>query len=95
MENLKKIALENIKIFIKGTPKNEILARLKYLSTQGSDGYLMSSIISDEFINLCNKDLPIEEIVSIKVNWPDIAYFFQNNQNNPLNKRVFFYNFAS
>lgn len=90
MEDLKKIALENIKIFIKGTPKNEILARLKYLSTQGSDGYLMSSIISDEFINLCNKDLPIEEIVSIKVNWPDIAYFFQNNQNNPLNKRVFF-----
>ena len=37
-------------------------------------------LTDDEFINLCNKDLPIEEMVPIKVHWPDIAYFFENNQ---------------
>ena len=90
MEDLKKIALENIRNFIKVTPKNEILSRLKILSSGHTDGYLISSIINDEFINLCNKDLPIEEMVAIKVHWPDIAYFFQNNFNNPQNMRVFF-----
>ncbi|WP_310560683.1 hypothetical protein [Flavobacterium sp.] len=86
MEDLKKIALENIRNFIKVTPRNEILSRLEILSREGSiDGYLISSIINDEFINLCNKNLPIEEMVAVKVHWPDIAYFFQNNINNPQN----------
>lgn len=90
MEDLKKIALENIRNFIKVTPRNEILSRLENLSSGSIDGYLISSIINDEFINLCNKDLPIEEMVAVQVDWPDIAYFFQNNINNPQNMRVFF-----
>ncbi len=89
MEDLKKIALENIRNFIKVTPKNEILSRLAILSSGSDEGYLVSSIISEDFINFCNRDLPIEEMDVVKVNWTDIAYFFQNNINNPQNKRVF------
>ena len=89
MEDLKKIALENIRNFIKVTPKNEILSRLAILSSGSDEGYIESSIISEDFINFCNRDLPIEEMDVVKVNWTDIAYFFQNNINNPQNKRVF------
>lgn len=89
MENLKKIALENIRDFIKATPKDEILARLAILSNGYDQGYLVSSIISEDFINYCNRDLPIQEMDIIKVNWPDIAYYFQNNIINPQNQRVF------
>lgn len=89
MEDLKKIALENIRNFIKVTPKNDILSRLAVLSGDSKEGYLISSIISEDFINYCNRDLPIEEMVVVKVNWPDIAYFFQNNFQNPQNMRVF------
>lgn len=90
MEDLKKIALENIRNFIKVTPKKDILSRLAILSGDSKEGYVISSIISEDFINYCNRDLPIEEMVVVQVNWPDIAYFFQNNFQNPQNKRVFF-----
>ncbi len=38
MEDLKKIALENIRNFIKVTPKNEILSRLAILSSGSDEG---------------------------------------------------------
>ena len=79
MEDLKKIALENIRNFIKVTPKKDILSRLAILSGDSKEGYVISSIISEDFINYCNRDLPIEEMVVVQVNWPDIAYFFHNN----------------
>lgn len=41
MEDLKKIALENIRNFIKVTPKSEILSRLEILSSGHTDGYLI------------------------------------------------------
>lgn len=67
MVDLKRKALENIRNFVKNTPREEILQKLGDISNKSVEGYFIKDILGAEFISLFCDGIKLKELTSVDI----------------------------